>query len=319
MKEIMKMTASIKKYIITFIFVVTPVQQLHSSDFKLDTTQTIATTAVISALAYAAYQQLNQPAQKFIPTADSSNITSIIFDLDGVLCATNKLRAFQEIGIPVTLSYMTNQIQLPSEKILFDALSGVPAISTYKSYNKNLQMPQIMIDWQTGAQDLPIIRKSITDHLKNLDLPKTQKSWALESALMMTDPERFIATRQTIPANIALLYELKEKGYKLYILSNWDSTSFPLFQEKFPEIFLYESKEMFDGIMISGLAGIPKPEIAFFKKCLKDFNIKAESTIFIDDEPANITAAQKVGIKTILSNPSDTKILRKNLIELLAS
>ncbi len=115
-----------------------------------------------------------------------------------------------------------------------------------------------------------------------------------------------------------MLHDLKDKGYTLYILSNWDPTSFALFTKAFPEIFIHHGKQIFDGIMISGHAGIVKPETAIFKKCLQKFNLQAHDTLFIDDEPANIQAADKLGIHTIIADPNNAQALRNNLIELLA-
>jgi FMN phosphatase YigB (HAD superfamily) len=313
----MKHSNTIKKYFLMILVALLPMQQLTTSGSKLTTTHIISSTAIVGAIAYATYLHLNQPATTTIPHASTSHIKSIVFDLDGVLSATNKLRAFREIGIPVTLWEIADQMQLPSEKILFDALAGVPAVSTYTSYNKGLRMPQIMIDWQTGAQELPIIRKSITDYLAIASQPESLKNWVVQSAMMMTDPTKFIATRQTIPTNIKLLHELKDKDYKLYILSNWDPTSFPLFKETFPEIFMHKGQDTFDGIMISGNVGIVKPEASIFKKCLHTFHLTAKNTLFIDDEPANIVAAQQSNIKTILCNPHNTQALRDHVIEQL--
>jgi len=322
----MKNTWLTKNKYLFFILLSLSIQQLQSRHLQGDhftennNKSNLTDAAILAAIAYGAYHYYNKPILSPIPLASSTNIKSIIFDIDGVLSKTNKLRAFHEIGIPVTLSYMKNQMELPSEKILFDTLANVPANSTYKSYNKGLEMPQTMIDWQVGSQDLSLIRQSIMNHLKTVNLPTSQTNWALQSSLMMTDPERFISTRQIISENVKLLQELKDKGYKLYILSNWDPSSFPLFQRSFPEIFVTnDHKEMFDGIMISGNVKIVKPETAIFERCLEEFNLKAQDTIFIDDEPANVIAAQKIGITTILSDPHNTQALRTYLIAQLKS
>lgn len=310
----MKNKSVVQNYLVVCIVTFLGVQQLHASDFKITNTHIFGTTAILSAFAYAAYLHANKITPEPIPNATTTNKKAIIFDLDGVLATTNKLQAFHEIGIPTTLLYMQDQMQLPSEKILFDTLANVPAVSTYASYNKDLRMPQIMIDWQIGAQDLPTIRQSIIDYLTTATLPKSRKNWALQTAMMMMNPQQFVATRQTIPANVALVHELKDKGYNVYILSNWDATSFPLFQAKFPELFIHKGKPTFDGIMISGDVGIVKPEIGIFKECLKKFKLKAENAIFIDDEPANVQGAQKTGLTTVLCDPTDTQAVHDDLV-----
>jgi beta-phosphoglucomutase-like phosphatase (HAD superfamily) len=314
----MQKKPSIKKYFIIFFTALLSTAQLKTNNFLGDHTfQFISSAAIIGALGYAAYLQMNQPAPLTIPDAQHAKIEAIIFDIDGVLSITNKLRAFQEIGFGTTLWEIIDQQTLPSEKMLFDALVDVPAVSTAISYTKGLQIPQIMVDWQAGIQSAPSIQKSITQYLVTSNLPESLKKWVLQSTIMMMNPQLFIATRQTIPANINLPHELKDKGYKLYILSNWDPASFPLFQATFPEIFMHNHKPTFDGIMISGNVGLLKPQAEIFTKCLNDFDLKADKTLFIDDEPANIASATKLKIRTILANPHNTQAVRDELIEQL--
>lgn len=313
----MKHSRSKKYYLCIILMSLVPMQQEHASDFKTEAAHVIGATTIVGAIAYATYLHINQPTPAIIPDATTASIQSIIFDLDGVLCTTNKLLAFLEIGIPVTLWEIVNQMEFPSEKILFDSLADVPAKSTYHAYNKGLLIPQIMIDWQINAQSLSAIRTSIYNYLATAHQPESLKNWVLQSAMMMTDPVRFIGTRQTIPTNIKLLHELKEKGYKLYVLSNWDAASFPLFKTTFPEIFMHNGEETFNKIMISGNVGIVKPEASIFKKCLKKFHLTAQNILFIDDEPANVDAAKQLNIHTILCNPKDPQALRNHVIEYL--
>jgi 2-haloacid dehalogenase len=133
----------------------------------------------------------------------------------------------------------------------------------------------------------------------------------------MTTPEKFIRTRTTIPAGVELLHELKTNGYKVYVLSNWDPTSFPLLKAKYPEIFTYNGNEMFNGIMISGNVGMLKPDPAIFAKFLTDFNIQASNAIFIDDTIENVQAAKKIEISSIHCESNNIPAARKKLIEIL--
>ena len=291
------------KYVIALIITCASISQLNSNNFSFD----------LASLTHGFYH--NQKVS--LPDARTTKIKAIVFDLDGVLCTTNKMQAFYDIGLQVTLNFIYDQHKLPSEKVLFDTLAGVPAKSIYKSYNKALLMPQIMIDWQTQAQSLSAIQQAIINYLKTAPFPESQKNWVMQSALMMTTPERFISTRQIIAANVALLHELKNAGYKLYVLSNWDKNSFQLFQATFPEIFSNNNLPIFDGIIISGEIGIVKPELKIFNFCLDLFDLEPSSTIFIDDEPANIASAQNLGIGTILADPADAPTVRKNLISIL--
>lgn len=272
----------------------------------------------IQAFVYSLWQK-EQPVEQApaIPDASESKIKSIIFDINGVLCTTNELQAAYDTAGAIS-RFIRELWALPSKKILFDSLKDVPAQSPYKVYYSKLYMPQIMIDWKSGVKTPAEIRQAIMDHFATSQLPDAQKNWALQTALMMTDPERFVKIRKTIPANIALLGALKDKGYKLYVISNWDPNSFTLFQKAFPEVFMYKNKPIFDGIVTSGTAKILKPEPAIFEKCLTDYHINPTHALFIDDEPANITTADKeFGMYTILSNPKDTDKLKADLIDRL--
>jgi FMN phosphatase YigB (HAD superfamily) len=75
--------------------------------------------------------------------------------------------------------------------------------------------------------------------------------------------------------------------------------SFPLLQNEFPELFTYQGKDIFDGIMISGKIGKVKPQNHAFQTFLQKFNINPEQAIFIDDTLENIQAAENLNITSI--------------------
>jgi HAD superfamily hydrolase (TIGR01509 family) len=108
---------------------------------------------------------------------------------------------------------------------------------------------------------------------------------------------------------IEFVQELKESGYKTYILSNFDTQSFALLTALHPTLF-----NLFDGIMISGDVGLLKPEPAIYEKLLSTYNIDRTKAFFIDDQIVNVQAAKDVGIesmvctlrKSFLSSAPDT-------------
>lgn len=249
--------------------------------------------------------------QASIPTAADSYKKAIIFDLDGVLCKTNDLQAFYEIGMPLVLQYIA-QYGRPSTKKIFEALQNAPAVTTFDAYNEGLRLPQIMVDWQCNAQELRDIQDEMTKHILNSKLSIVEKNLLVNTILMMTTPDKFIKTRQSMPEGIELARTLKKLGYKLYILSNWDQASFPLFVKQFPEIF-----ELFDGVMTSGKTGMIKPNPDIFEACLKKFNIQRSQAVFIDDTIENIQTAQRLGITSIHCQNKNIYNVKKQLIEKL--
>jgi HAD superfamily hydrolase (TIGR01509 family) len=76
-----------------------------------------------------------------------------------------------------------------------------------------------------------------------------------------------------------------------------------------------EVMDLFDGIMISGDEGLVKPDIAFYSKCLKKFNLAAAETLFVDDQMINVEGARKVGMHSFLFEYKSKKSLLKNFQE----
>lgn len=254
--------------------------------------------------------------QEILPLATDASKKVIIFDLDGVLCKTNDLQAFYEIGIKVILQHMM-QHGKPSVKKLFTALQGAPAITNFDVEHHGIKIPRIIIDWQCNKQGLRDVQDIMVKHILNAKLSIPEKNFMVQTILMMTTPRKFIETRQMILGALELAHTLKQLGYKLYILANWDATSFPLFKKKFPALFTYQDQDLFDGIMISGKTGMIKPDPKLFEALLVKFNIDRSQVVFIDDAPENVQAAQKLGISALHCRNYNIRYIKKELSKLL--
>ncbi len=274
------------------------------------------TTSKKSLLSYL-YTKLIPQTSMDLPLACDAHKKAIIVDLNGVLCTTNKLRAAQIIGLDVISAYIFRHIKLPNSTDLLKALDQVPALCQSDAYSQGTILPQIMIDWKTGLQDFRDIQDQIIAHITASNMTTAEKNLYIQTALMMTTPAKFIQTKQVILEGLQLIRQLKKLGYKIYILSNWDPSSFPLFVKSFPDFFTYEGKDLFDGIMISGQQHVVKPEAQIYLDCLSKFNISASQAIFIDDTQENIQAAEKLGIASILCINKNIAQVKKQLIELL--
>lgn len=110
-----------------------------------------------------------------------------------------------------------------------------------------------------------------------------------------------------IEENLKLLDELKEKGYKLFLLSNFH-------REAFDKVFSkYGFFRIFDGIFISSHHRLLKPDRDIYVKMLREFSLNPAECIFIDDSPENISAAKELGIEGIVF--TDPASLREDLIK----
>ncbi len=86
-------------------------------------------------------------------------------------------------------------------------------------------------------------------------------------------------------------------GHKLYFLSNMPA---PYARGLERHAFM----RCFDGGIFSGDVGLIKPQPAIFQKLESLYGLQGQQILFIDDHPANITAAQVQGWQTIhLTDP----------------
>jgi len=93
---------------------------------------------------------------------------------------------------------------------------------------------------------------------------------------------------------VELLKQLKERGkHKLLGLTNWSHETFPVALERFD--FL----SWFDGIVVSGVEKMKKPDARIYQLTLDRYDVTAENAVFIDDKQENVEAAKKVGIHGI--------------------
>ncbi len=95
-----------------------------------------------------------------------------------------------------------------------------------------------------------------------------------------------------IPETVSLLYQLKEK-YKIFGLTNWSAETIPIAYKRFSFF------KAFDGIVVSGEEKLIKPDQKLYHLLLDRYNLKAENTIFIDDNLKNINAAEDIGLIAI--------------------
>lgn len=108
-----------------------------------------------------------------------------------------------------------------------------------------------------------------------------------------------------IDGTVEILKELKEQGHKVYALTNWSAEKFPWARQHF------EFLKLFDGIVVSGEEKCIKPYPQIYNILLKRYGLKAGNCVFIDDNPANVKAAQDLGMAGIVfKSPAD---LRKEI------
>ena len=110
---------------------------------------------------------------------------------------------------------------------------------------------------------------------------------------------------------IPMIQDLKDKGYKVYYLSNWSAWTHDLLQEAGKFDFL----KLMDGGVFSYDVGYMKPDEEIYKILINKYKINPEEAIFFDDREENIEAANKLGIHGIHFPRHDASIVYNNLYD----
>lgn len=98
----------------------------------------------------------------------------------------------------------------------------------------------------------------------------------------------------------SLASALKERGYKVGLLSNTEAPAMKFFYDQHYHIF--------DQVIFSCAEGTRKPERRIYEIALERLNVLSNETVFIDDREDFIESAKILGINTILfKSPAQVK------------
>lgn len=101
-------------------------------------------------------------------------------------------------------------------------------------------------------------------------------------------------TIQIFPYAENWVRELKEKGYRVYALSNWPEN---IYAQRGHNL---DVLERMDGYILSYREHTIKPEPAIYERLLTRYAICPEEAVFLDDNRCNVEAAERLGIHGIV-------------------
>ena len=113
-----------------------------------------------------------------------------------------------------------------------------------------------------------------------------------------------------MPGAKELVTELHDKGYDLYVLSN-ASQDFHKYFDRIPGSEFLPKERRF----VSSDYRLLKPEHEIYERFLETFSLAPESCVFIDDNPPNVEAARRLGMRALVYRGDMTR-LRHELREL---
>ena len=106
---------------------------------------------------------------------------------------------------------------------------------------------------------------------------------------------------------IDVIKNLKEKGYKIYMLSNTTEDCY--------EKHIKNIEYLFDGIVLSYRIHCIKPNNAIYEELINKYNLNPEESLFIDDREDNVKTANNYGIKGRKVNKNDVEDIKQVLKE----
>ena len=111
-----------------------------------------------------------------------------------------------------------------------------------------------------------------------------------------------------IEPTVNILESIKKSNqYRVLSLTNWEASLFQI------ALVRYGFLSWFEGIVVSGIEKVCKPNPKIYKILLNRYQLIPEETLFIDDRKQNVEAAKSLKIQTI--HYSSPEQLKKTLLK----
>lgn len=113
--------------------------------------------------------------------------------------------------------------------------------------------------------------------------------------------DAYCSILESIPlAKLQMLGSLRERGYRLYTLSNMSEVMIGRVKELL-EGASRSAEYYFDEMFLSYEMGVMKPSAKIYDDMISRIGVSAERILFIDDGEHNIAAAREKGLQTYLA------------------
>lgn len=203
-------------------------------------------------------------------------------------------RAFQEIGVSVSAEELLRAWQTVDRDFYRDK-----ATMTFE--------PTEAYD---NAWELEYRRRIL--HELGIDDENLAHILREKEAVIYSEP----GAMRLYPEVLAVLTELRERGYRLGIISNWSWN----LKQRCQQVGI---ADYFDLILASAYAGCYKPNPAIFRRALDSLQVTPQRAIHVgDDYEADVLGAQSAGLDSVLiyrkeGTPNFNCIVIRDLRELI--
>lgn len=140
------------------------------------------------------------------------------------------------------------------------------------------------------------------------NVAKKYPEWEEDARWFITSGKRMIVER---PKVWEAVRKLKEKGFKLYLLSNYSGELFRIHTDGLPFM------DLVDGGVVSYQIHQIKPYPAIYRHLMQKYRLKPEDCLFFDDRPENTAAARKLGMEAVTVEGGSEELLLRELMKLL--
>ena len=202
--------------------------------------------------------------------------------LSVLFCGLNWNRGQEALSIKAIVFDYGQVISLPQDPKAIDALAQKAGVERGKFEPVFLHLRK---DYDRGTVSA---REYIGNVLSHFDIKMDEKG--IDEMIAMD----LDSWKQINPETVALMEELKERGYTLGILSNMPN-EFLCWARSNAYVFSLPQKSLF-----SCEVNLLKPGEAIYRRLLSLFELEGEEIVFFDDSEENAEGARKLGIKAFL-------------------
>jgi putative hydrolase of the HAD superfamily len=147
----------------------------------------------------------------------------------------------------------------------------------------NEDLEQLNIQFEKGQISRENFLLGIQKHIPNASLDEILEAW---NAVLLDFPLY----------RLEFLQKLSKK-YRLFLLSNTDSIHIETFEKEHGASFYSDFYQCFEKIYFSFEIEMRKPDTEIYKHLIRNHELSAKHTLFVDDKKENTDAALTLGLQ----------------------
>lgn len=239
-----------------------------------------------------------------------NGIKNIIFDLGGVLLNIDFKKTFDAFAaLGIENAHAINDRPEVWQLFLDLECGKVEKEEFLRRFRGLLSVPPPPPPASKGGGESPSLPKEGLGWISRDGEPKEDLGWISrdgepKEGLGWISDDQIISAFNALlldfpPERIRLVQELSKK-YRVFLLSNTNALHVEYYNEMLSREFGIENlDQLMEKAFYSNELGCRKPDKEIYQKVLRLADIRAEETLFIDDNEENVRAAEELGIRSV--------------------